>query len=49
MKQVRYLLIAFIGMMFTTVTANTTAKLEEKQKIESVSYETGFEIKQPTS
>lgn len=41
MKSIRSLFMITIGMMVFTVTANTTAKLEQKQKVETVN---GFDI-----
>jgi hypothetical protein len=41
MKSIRSLFMIAIGMMVFTVTASTTAKLEQKQKVEQVN---GFDI-----
>lgn len=46
MKSIRSLFMIAIGMMVFTVTASTTAKLEQKQKVESVN---GFEVQKDYS
>jgi hypothetical protein len=43
MKQIKFLILGVIGMMAFTVTATTTAKLEEKQKT-VLNYEVLFTI-----
>lgn len=46
MKPIRSFILFAIGMLAFTVTASTTAKLEQKQKVESVN---GFDIHQDYS
>lgn len=46
MKPIRLFILFAIGMMAFTVTASTTAKLEQKQKVETVN---GFDIHQDYS
>lgn len=46
MKSIRTFILMAIGMIAFTATANTTAKLEQKQKVESVN---GFQVHQDYS
>lgn len=46
MKSIHSLFMIAIGMMVFTVTASTTAKLEQKQRVESVN---GFEVQKDYS